>query len=632
MHVNRTNQYDGCFVNMTKRQKKGTAAKDGDGYQPIEDYGVVGDMNTIALISQQGSLDFLCFPDFDSPSVFAALLDKDKGGFFRIAPSLETFKSKQLYLPDTNILLTRFLSKDGIGELTDLMPVQELNRGNELLRRVRTIKGQITYCLQCRPRFNYASSPHKLKRESDHEILFICKKPAIRLRLKSNVPFTIDEQDAVAEFTLRAGETADFILQQVDKFSPSKNDLSEYVKQSLEQNIRYWKSWAEQSVYKGRWQEIVNRSALLLKLLTSWKHGSLLAAPTFSLPEEIGGERNWDYRYTWIRDASFTVYCLLNLGYQKEARKFIGWVQHKCLDLKKQQQLQIMYRMNGDREIREIELTEFEGYRGSAPVRIGNAAFKQLQLDIYGELLDAVYLYDRHVEPVSYELWQSLTIQINWLAANWQRKDDGIWEVRGGKKNFLYSMLMCWVALDRMIKIGEQHSFPYPENWVKQRNDIFNAIHNNFWNEELQAFVQYAGAMTLDAATLMMPIIGFIGPRDPRWLSTLQAIEQRLVDDFLVYRYREKADIDGLNGTEGTFSMCTFWFIECLSMAGELDKARLYFEKMLGYANHLGLYAEQLGNSGEHLGNFPQAFTHLGLISAALSLDRQLNDRRNNEQ
>ncbi|HEY9001269.1 MAG TPA: glycoside hydrolase family 15 protein [Mucilaginibacter sp.] len=600
-----------------------------DNYLPIENYGVIGDLNTVALVGINGSIDFMCFPDFDSPSLFASLLDRSKGGYYSICPKSGNFKSKQLYLPETNILLTRFLSEDGVGELTDLMPVQELNRGNELIRRITTVKGSITYHLCCKPRFNYAASAHKIEKVSGHELLFACDDLDLKIRLKSNIEIQINNEDCSAQFTLNAGETGDFILSHVGKFVPHKDDITDYIDSSLIENINYWKNWVEQSNYKGRWLGIVNRSALVLKLMTSYTYGSLLAAPTFSLPEQIGGVRNWDYRYTWIRDASFTVYCLLNLGYTKEAGNFIRWVKDKCLDVKKRGTLQIMYKLDGSKEINEIELTDFEGYKGSRPVRIGNAAYKQLQLDIYGELMDAVYLFDKHGDPISYEFWLDLTAQINWLSKNWKKKDDGIWEVRGGKRNFLYSRLMCWVAFDRALKIGENHSFPVPSNWLSLRDEIFISIHANFWNEEMQAFVQYDGADTVDASALMMPILGFIGPKDPKWLSTLKCIEERLVDDFLVYRYKSKKGIDGLAGPEGTFSMCTFWFIECLSASGQLDKARLYFEKMLGYANHLGLYSEQLGFSGEHLGNFPQAFTHLGLISAAISLNKQLNDDRN---
>jgi GH15 family glucan-1,4-alpha-glucosidase len=595
-------------------------------YLPIEDYGIVGDLNTVALIGRNGSIDFMCFPDFDSPTIFAAILDNEKGGRFQLHPVKEQIRYKQLYLPDTNILLTRFLSDDGIGELTDFMPVQALNRGNELIRRVTTVQGKLTFTLQCSPRFNYASSPHTVEQINDKELVFTCKAPDIKIRLRSTVKLDIKDNDGVAEFTLASGEQADFILSYVTNDIPEVEDMNSFISNTLFENINYWKNWISQCNYKGRWREIVNRSALILKLMISYKYGSLIAAPTFGLPEQIGGERNWDYRYTWIRDASFTIYCMLNLGYYKEAANFINWVENKCFDVHHKENLQLMYKIDGSRGLTEKILDYLEGYCNSKPVRIGNGAYQQIQLDIYGELMDAIYLYDKNGEPISYALWLNLSRQINWLVDHWHDKDEGIWEVRGGKKEFLYSRLMCWVAFDRAIKIGIHRSYPFPQQWIEERNKIFTTIHEEFYNKDMQSFVQYKGAETVDAATLLMPIVGFISSKDPKWVSTLKMIEDRLVTDFLVYRYRNNQNLDGLTGGEGTFSMCTFWYVECLSMAGQLDKARLYFEKMLGYANHVGLFAEQLGFNGQHLGNYPQAFTHLGLISAALNLDHQLNN------
>ncbi len=601
-------------------------------YQPIENYGVIGDLNTVALVGLDGSIDFMCFPCFDSPSVFAKMLDKDKGGYFTIHPDLECPKQKQLYLPDTNVLLTRFLSSEGVGEITDFMPVEELYKGHILVRRVTCVRGKITFNMCCAPRFNYARSEHVTMRD-DNDVMFVCKDPEhISLRLKSNVPLHVDGKDGCAKFTLKGGETADIILELAEENKPSKSNLTDFVDKNLYETVNYWKSWVAQSNYKGRWQDIVNRSALVLKLLTSFQFGSLVAAPTFSLPEELGGVRNWDYRYTWIRDASFTIYSLISLGYTREATDFINWVEKKCQTIGDAGYMGLMYKINGDVEMKEETLDHFEGYKKSGPVRIGNAAQDQLQLDIYGELMDAVYLYDKYGAPISYDFWQALIKQINWLCDNWNQPDEGIWEVRGGRKEFIYSRMMCWVAVDRAIRLGQTRPFTYPETWHKVRDEIYNSIWEDFWNEERQCFVQYKGADTVDAATLLMPLIRFIGGRDPRWLSTLKAIEEDLVSDSLVYRYHPKnAASDGLEGEEGTFSMCTFWYVECLSRAGELEKARLYFEKMMGYANHVGLYAEQLGYTGEHLGNFPQAFTHLGLISAALNLDKQFDDQRNQE-
>jgi GH15 family glucan-1,4-alpha-glucosidase len=624
-------------------------------YQPIEDYGIIGDLNTIALVCLNGSIDFMCFPEFNSPSIFAALLDKKNGGSFSITPGFSQMKTKQLYLPDTNVLLTRFLSPDGVGEIMDFMPVStDRGDGKKLIRRVTAVRGEVRYKLSCKPRFNYGKDPHSIERVGPNEIIFRvggsgvsdkgsgakvpgsgAKVPgsgALSLRLRSNVPIRINGKDVVTEFTLTANQTADFLLEDAanEKEGTGKEDFTDFITQNLFRTVNYWKDWISRSTYRGRWLETVNRSALVLKLLTSGKYGSIIAAPTFGLPESIGGKRNWDYRYTWIRDASFTVYSFIRLGYTKEAGAFMNWMEKLCRDIKGKDRLGIMYSIDGNRQLKEYTLKNFEGYKQSSPVRIGNDAYGQLQLDIYGELMDAVYLYNKHAEPISYDFWKDLEQQVEWLSVNWNQPDDGIWEVRGGKKNFLYSRLSCWVALDRAMKIAEVRSFPRNGNWKKERDKIYNSIFTDFWDEDKKAFMQFPGSTTVDASALLMPLVRFISPKDPRWLSTLKRIEEELVTDSLVYRYKpEEAAPDGFDSREGTFSMCTFWYVECLSRAGQLEKARFYFEKMLGYANHLGLYAEQLGFEGEHLGNFPQAFTHLGLISAAINLNEQFDDSRN---
>jgi GH15 family glucan-1,4-alpha-glucosidase len=372
----------------------------------------------------------------------------------------------------------------------------------------------------------------------------------------------------------------------------------------------------------------VNRSALVLKLLVSQTHGSLVAAPTFGLPETIGGERNWDYRYTWIRDASFTLFALIRLGYTEEAGSFMRWIHDRCMDLNPDGSLQIMYGHDGRKILTEESLAHFEGYRGSAPVRIGNGAYDQLQLDIYGELLDAVYLYNKYGEPIPYGLWVNLVRLVDWVCDHWQLPDEGVWEVRGGPQEFLYSKMMCWVAVDRGIRLADRRSFPYPyDRWRTARDSIYHEIMTEFWDDRRQTFVQHKGTDAVDASTLLMPMVKFISPTDPRFLSTLRAIDQDLVDDSLVYRYRiGDAAHDGLMGNEGTFNMCSFWFAEAVARSGDVQRGRFFFEKMLSYANHVGLYGEELGPRGEHLGNFPQAFTHLGLISAAYSIDRKLSD------
>lgn len=597
-------------------------------YQPVENYGIIGDMNTVALVGLNGSIDFMCYPEFDSPSIFAALLDKKKGGHFRIFPQLTEVKCKQIYLPDTNVLITRFLSEDGVSEITDFMPVGGFFSENCLVRRVKCIRGNNSFHMHCAPRFNYARSSHKVVQQVE-SLLFLGEgQEHLGLKLQSNIPLDIRSGDGYANFTLKPGETADFVFGRIPAEGMVHN-LSEVIDKSLFDTIHFWRQWLSNSQYRGRWLEAVNRSALLLKLLSSKKYGSIVASATFGLPEEIGGSKNWDYRFTWIRDAAFSLYALIRLGFTKEAGEFIKWMEKRCPDVKRPGELNLMYSIRGERELTEIELYHLEGYRGSSPVRIGNGAYNQLQLDIYGELIDSIYLYNKYGESISQELWFQLTGQINWLCDNWDQPDEGIWEVREGRQPFLYSRLMSWVALDRMVRMARYRSFPMQPRWKEVRDKIYVTIYNDFWDEKRQTFVQYKGSSTVDASCLLMPLTRFIGPKDPRWLSTLKVIEEDLVSDSLVYRYKSPNTSKEQMFTEGTFSLCSFWYVECLSRAGYLEKARFYLEKMLGYANHLGLYGEQLGLQGEHLGNFPQAFTHLGLISAAFNLNNNLDNARN---
>jgi len=597
-------------------------------YKPIENYGVIGDLHTVALVGMDGSIDFMCFPEFDSPTIFAALLDHKKGGSFKLAPVMDSTRLKQLYLPESNILLSRFLSSDGVAEISDFMPITDLGHAHTIVRRAKTIRGDIRYRMSCAPRFDYGRATHRVQKKKN-EVIFISEGPDKSvLRLRSDVPVKVAEGDVVAEFTLRSGECAAFILEDARDRGESPSAGADYVSDSFKQTMNFWQNWIHKSQYRGRWREMVNRSALTLKLLTSEQHGSIVAAPTFGLPEEIGGVRNWDYRYTWIRDASFTLYALMRLGYQGEATAFGRWIEERCCQLKPGAPLQLMYGIDGRQDLEETILRHFEGYKKSRPVRIGNAAYKQLQLDIYGELMDSVYIYNKSAELIHYDFWRYLTQLIDWVCDNWQRPDEGIWEVRGGAQEFLYSRVMCWVAVDRGLRLAQKRSFPAPwAKWTSVRDEIYRDVYENFWDPELQCFVQFKGSKAVDASALLMPLVKFIGPNDPRWRSTLRVINEQLVEDSLVYRYNVlKGAAEGVSGREGTFSMCSFWNVECLARAGDLKQARLYFEKALSYANHLGLYSEELGLNGEQLGNFPQAFTHLGLISAAYYLNRRLDE------
>ncbi|MDZ7703022.1 MAG: glycoside hydrolase family 15 protein [Trueperaceae bacterium] len=592
-------------------------------YLPIEQYGVIGDLHTAALVGKNGSIDFLCFPSFDSPSVFAALLDDERGGSFRIAPVLEDARQDQIYLPDTNVLISRFLSDEGVAEVSDFMPTEDGQR-HRVVRRAKTVRGEVHFRMVCRPAFDYGRCAHEATR-SPEGVLFTSEQLSLCLRTSAEV--SVRDGAAVAEFVLRAGESVAFVLEEAQSDSPAARP--DFVSEAFKDTVDYWRRWTGRSTYQGRWRETVNRSALVLKMLTYRPEGTIVAAPTFGLPEAMGGERNWDYRYAWIRDASFTLYALSRLGYTEESASFMRWLEHRSADLGEDDLLQVMYGLRGERDLSEQTLPHLEGYRGSSPVRIGNGAADQLQLDIYGALMDAVYLYNKYGQPISYDLWTQLVRLIDWVCEHWQQPDHGIWEVRGGKHPFLYSRLMSWVAIDRGYRLAQKRSFPAPlKRWLEARNELHHHIFDTFWDDDLEAFVQYQGAKTLDASCLLMPLVKFISPTDPRWLKTLRAVETHLVEDSLVKRYNTgRAAPDGLEGEEGTFNMCSFWYIECLSRAGELDKARFLFEKMLSYANHVGLYSEELGRRGEHLGNFPQAFTHMALISAAFDLDRRLRAR-----
>ena len=595
-------------------------------FQPIENYGVIGNMRSIALVGMTGSIDFLCYPDFDSPTVFAALLDDNAGGRFQIEPQLTNARIRQLYLPDTNILLTRFLAEEGVAELTDYMPIEsDAEQPNEIIRTISVIRGNVHFKMCCQPRFNYGTSPHRTVMSDGCATFLPAGSACPPMALYSSAALRQQSQEVISELTLAAGDTATFIFGGLRP--PGQQPEMEFVGERFQRTSRFWKSWIAKSKYKGRWREMVNRSALMLKLLISREHGSLIAAPIFSLPESIGGVRNWDYRFTWLRDATFTLYALVRLGFVDEAQAFIDWLKGRLGDDAERGPLQVMYGIDGRQKLEEMTLDHLSGYENSRPVRIGNAAYRQLQLDIYGEMMDAIYLANKYGDPISYAGWQDVQRMLAWLGKNWQRPDEGIWEVRGAPREFLHSRFMCWVAFDRALRLAQKRSLSGPlDVWQRTRDEIRNDIFTNFWDEHLQAFVQAKGTQELDASALLMPLMRFIGPVDPMWLSTLKAIETRLIEDTLVHRYEvERTHVEGLPGGEGSFTACSFWYVECVARAGDLEKAQLLFEKLLGYANHLGLYSEELGSNGRHLGNFPQAFTHLALISAATYLDRALS-------
>ncbi|MDA0633942.1 glycoside hydrolase family 15 protein [Nonomuraea sp. MCN248] len=605
----------------------GGPGRSGDSrYLPIGDHGLIGDLRTVALVGTNGTIDWYCCPRFDAPSVFAAILDADRGGSFDLAADTPA-RTKQFYFPDTNVLITRFFADDGVGEIQDFMPIADDSREadrHRMIRRVSCVRGSLPFRVRVAPRFDYARQPHLVRPEADG-VLF--ESASLSLYLTASVPMQTDGQDAWAKFQLAEGEQAVFALDRVGSGLTARGCPIAEAEDEFTATVRYWRRWLSASRYRGRWREVVHRSALTLKLLTYAPTGGIVAAPTTSLPEQLGGERNWDYRYVWIRDAAFCVYALLRLGFTDEAEAFIGFLStHVPLgDDGAAGPLQIMYGIDGRRDLPEQELGHLEGYRGSAPVRIGNAAADQLQLDIYGALIDSIYLYNKWGDPIASDRWDELCTLVDWVCLHWDQPDEGIWETRGGRKNFVYSRLMCWVAIERAMRVAIQRGLPADiPRWRETRDAIYREIMRHGWSAELRAFVQHFDGDVLDASLLMMPLAKFVSPTDPKWLSTLDALGDGLVSDSLVYRYDPGVSPDGLRGAEGTFSICSFWYVEALARAGRVDEARLAFEKMLTYANHLGLYAEEIGRTGEQLGNFPQAITHLALISAAFNLDQAL--------
>jgi GH15 family glucan-1,4-alpha-glucosidase len=605
-------------------------------YPNISDHGLIGDLQTAALVTTDGCVDWFCCPRFDSPSVFASLLDADKGGHFRIAPDRDDYVARQLYLPDTAILVTRFMTPDGVGEVHDFMPIagNKPTDRHRLVRNIRVVRGTMKFRIDIQPRFDYGRAEHTLDFSEGGAVF---RSGDMHLTVHGIAPrgASIGEMGIKVEQaneglrwtrTLREGEIGGVMLESMG--GPSRLLPPEEAQQLADDTAAFWRGWVAHSTYTGRWREMVARSAMTLKLMTYAPTGAPVAAPTTGLPEQVGGERNWDYRYTWIRDGSFSVYSLLGLGYLEEAATFGKWIRDRAAEQAGNGSgpLKIMYRVDGSSDLTEETLDHFEGWRGSRPVRVGNGAADQRQLDIYGEAMDAISLADAHGVQMAHSGWQSISKIIDWLCENWDQPDEGIWETRGGQKDFTYGRFQAWVALDRAFRLAERRGRPANlALWTAERDKVYEQVMQRGWNPKLRAFTQHYDTEVLDSSLLMMPLMGFVAPLDPMWLSTLKAMDHELVSDSLVYRYNPGASPDGLAGDEGTFSLCTFWYVDALARAGRLDEARLTFEKMHTYANHLGLYSEEIGSTGEQLGNFPQAFSHLSLINAAINLDHQID-------
>jgi GH15 family glucan-1,4-alpha-glucosidase len=605
-------------------------------YPNIGDHGLIGDLQTAALVSTDGALDWFCCPRFDSPSVFASLLDAERGGLYRIAPDRDDYVARQLYLPDTAILVTRFMTPDGVGEVHDFMPVIEgaATDRHRLVRIIRVVRGVMRFAVEIQPRFDYGRKPHKVE-ISEHGVVFTSEGLALTVHGIAPEGSSLEQAGVTVERagdglrwtrTLREGESGGVVLESMGG-APHLVTPRQALRWQ-EETQQFWRNWLYRSTYRGRWREMVARSAITLKLMTYAPTGALVAAPTTALPEQVGGERNWDYRYTWVRDGSFSIYALLGLGYVEEAAAFGTWLRGRAQEQAGNASgpLKIMYRVDGTSDLVEETLDHWEGWRGSRPVRIGNGAADQLQLDIYGEAADAMFLADAHGVQMAHRGWQAVTGIIDWLCEHWDQPDEGIWETRGGRKNFTYGRFQAWVALDRAIRLAQRRARPADiARWTTERDAIYSQIMERGWNPTVGAFTQHYDTEVLDSSLLLMPLQGFISPLDPMWLSTLKAMDHELVSDSLVYRYNPAASPDGLRGDEGTFSLCTFWYVDALARAGRLDEARLVFEKMHTYANHLGLFSEEISATGEQLGNFPQAFSHLSLISAAVNLDHMLD-------
>jgi GH15 family glucan-1,4-alpha-glucosidase len=618
----------------SRHLREGCEMSERAAFPDIADHGIIGDLQSVALVSTDGSIDWFCAPRFDSPAVFSSILDREKGGYFRIHATGDSVRVKQMYFPQSAVLITRFMSAGGVAEVIDFMPVADepavATDDRLIMRGVRVVRGQMTFQLECRPRFDFGRRQHTAGLSGGGVAFDDGQQGATLHGLLRDAPDAdeLARGDVDFTFTMSEGDLRLFSFETAPA-STAHDVPARAGEQLFHETVSFWREWLARSTYSGRWREAVERSAMVLKLLQYAPSGALVAAPTAALPEQLGGVRNWDYRYTWIRDGSFSVYSLLALGYQEEAVAFAFWVAQRVSEQVGEASgpLKIMYRIDGSSDLQEQELDGFEGYAGSRPVNVGNGAADQLQLDIYGEAFDALFVTERY-RPIGHPGWKKLTEILDWLVDNWDQPDEGVWETRGGRQDFTYGRIMCWVAFERGITIARDRGLPAPlESWITARDAIYEQVFTRCWNPDRQAFVQYPGTDVVDAITLLMPLVGMISPQDPMWLSTLDAITEELVTDSLVYRYNPAASPDGLPGEEGTFSLCSFFYVNALADAGRIDDAQYAFEKMLTYGNHVGLFAEEIDPAGLQLGNFPQAFTHLALIRAAITLDAALTAR-----
>ncbi|ERS95534.1 uncharacterized protein SPSK_02299 [Sporothrix schenckii 1099-18] len=682
------------------------------GYLPIENYGIIGNMHTCALVGMDGSIDFMCWPDFDSPSVFGRLLDKNKGGHFSVSPPPDLVcTTKQQYLPSSNILLTRYIHEEGVVDLVDFFPrpketavvsrapgqggvraarsvQEELKKW--LVRRVECIRGRMELEIELFPAFDYARAPHKTtieqttagpdkpsKTATFHsadvqlqlDVVVESGEPTdpsaadINNNITNTSTATAAKRPPVVTFhaqdrpgMLGAGVVARIVLEEGQSVSlVLRSDLPNHISPHITSTLldsqqhdtqRFWYNWISKSKFKGKWREVVDRSLMILKLLTYEPTGAIIASPTFSIPENIGGSRNWDYRYSWVRDASFTIYILLRLGFKAEADAYMEFISERILTSRNPDGgLPIMFTIRGETDIPEIELDHLEGYKGSKPVRVGNAAAFHLQFDIYGELLDAIYLNNKYGKPATWDQWVSVRQLLDYALTIRHDPDMSIWEVRNNKQHFTYSQVMLWVAFDRGLRLAEKRNLPCPNRaaWLAARDGLYEEIMDKGYNTELKSFVQsYENNTALDSSILIAPLVFFISPCDPRFLNTLDRIllppdRGGLTSTGLVSRYDTTLSDDGVGGREGAFSMCTFWLVEAMCRASVYESRYLagavnLFENMLSFGNHVNMFSEEISPSGEQLGNTPQAFSHLALISAAFNLDRVTESKASDDK
>ncbi len=590
----------------------------------IEDYALIGDLQTCALVGRDGSIDWMCVPRFDSPACFAALLGTPEHGRWRIAPTGEVTGVQRRYRDDTLILETTFETAEGRVRIVDFMPMR--TEAIDLIRVVEGVEGRVAMRMDFAIRFDYGSIVPWV-RAVDGAIRAVAGPDTVYLR--ADVPMRGEGFTTIAEFDVGPGDCVTFDLTWTESHDP--HPQREDPRALLQEAERFWREWSSRCTYEGPWRDAVMRSLITLKALTYAPTGGLVAAATTSLPEEIGGVRNWDYRLCWLRDATFSIYALLGGGYTEEAIAWREWLLRAVAGLP--EELQIMYSIRGERHLTELEIEWLPGYENSKPVRVGNAAFKQYQLDVYGEVMDVLHLTRRLGLPPSEDAWRVQLALMRFLEKGWKEPDEGIWEVRGPRRHFTHSKVMAWVAFDRSVADIENYGLEGPvEQWRAIREEIREEVFEKGFNTDLNAFVQFYGSENADASLLMLPALGFIAADDPRMLGTIDLIRTQLETDGLLRRYPAAPHVDGLPPGEGAFLLCTFWLADTLALAGKYDEAGAIFERLLSLRNDVGLLGEEYDPVAQRqLGNFPQAFSHVGLINTAQNLRKQdgpASDRR----